>query len=72
MTPKTSDSVLLVAASVITVIVTAHAVINRHMSIAPQDFVLFLLVTVGALFVIKTIASVLWHVIRHLRRREER
>jgi hypothetical protein len=70
MTPRTSESVLLVVASVISAIVTVYAAIDRHMSITAEDFVLFLLVTVGASFTVKTIAAVIWHVIRQLRRNE--
>lgn len=70
MTPRTSDSVLIVAAAIITVIVTVHAVVNQHQSITAEDFVLFMLVTTGAAFTVKTIAAVLWHLVQNVRRKE--
>jgi hypothetical protein len=67
---NTGDSVLIAVAAVITAVVTVHAITSLHMNITGDDFVLFLLVTTGALFIIKTILTLIWSAIRHMRRRE--
>lgn len=40
------------------------------MSITGEDFVLFLLVTTGALFIMKTVLTLIWSTVRRMRRRE--
>lgn len=70
MSRNTGDSVLIAVAAVIAAVVTVHAVTSLHMSITGEDFVLFLLVTTGALFIIKTILTLIWSTVRRMRRRE--